>query len=186
MKLTFSSRKGWIFFTILVLFFQSCKTADKAVSQKMKKTATKTESVSKKNDFSEFNANFGYEIPSTANRKLIEVVNSWLGVPYKYGANSKTGTDCSGMIGEVVREVYGINLDRSSNDIFENTKKIPRSQLDEGDLVFFKIDTKKIGHVGLHLHYGYFVHATTRKGVLISNLSESYWDKYFVGCGRFK
>jgi cell wall-associated NlpC family hydrolase len=184
MKLTFSSHKGWIFFVILVLIFQSCKTSNKSIPSKSKKTPRK-EKVSNSNDFSKYHSKFGYTIPSNANPKLIETVDSWLGVPYKYGANSKSGTDCSGMIGQVVREVYGINLDRSSNDIFDNTKKISKSQLAEGDLVFFKIDTKKVGHVGLHLHHGYFVHATTRKGVLISNLEETYWKKYFIGCGRF-
>jgi lipoprotein Spr len=180
--------KSILLLLVFILSFQSCKTGDKGKKSapKKKNERTTTTKVDKGFNFSAYSQRFGYTIPSNANKKLIEVVDSWLGVPYKYGANSKSGTDCSGMIGQVVREVYGVNLARSSSDIFEVVKKISRSQLSEGDLVFFKIDTKKIGHVGLHLHNEYFVHATTKKGVLISNINEPYWTKYFVGCGRFK
>ena len=54
----------------------------------------------------------------------------------------------------------------------------------EGDLVFFRVNSKQVSHVGIYLMNNYFVHASTSKGVMISNLNEEYWQKYFEGIGR--
>jgi lipoprotein Spr len=46
------------------------------------------------------------------------------------------------------------------------------------------VRSKKITHVGVYLANNYFVHASTTQGVMISNLNEDYWRKYFAGAGR--
>ncbi|HRP84618.1 MAG TPA: NlpC/P60 family protein, partial [Saprospiraceae bacterium] len=61
---------------------------------------------------------------------------------------------------------------------------IRKNELKEGDLVFFKINGPKVSHVGLYLSDGYFVHATVKKGVMISSLSEPYYEKFYSGSGR--
>jgi len=61
--------------------------------------------------------------------------------------------------------------------------KIKKEQLQQGDLVFF--NTKGgISHVGVYLQNNKFVHASTSGGVMISDLSESYWSKRFVCAAR--
>ena len=121
------------------------------------------------------------------NKKLYKEVDEWLGVPYKYGGQSKKGTDCSGLVVEIYKEVYGIKLYRSSSEIYEkNCKKIKKSDLKEGDLVFFitSKNEKKINHVGLYLKDDKFVHTSTKKGVIISELKEPYYESTFFDAGR--
>ena len=72
------------------------------------------------------------------NKKLYKTVEDWLGTPYKYGGQSKDGVDCSGLVVEIYRTVYGKKLYRSSYEIYDkNCKAIKKKDLKEGDLVFF-------------------------------------------------
>ncbi len=119
--------------------------------------------------------------------KLHNEVASWLGTPYKYGGQSKDGVDCSGLIMQIYKNVYGKKLYRSSYEIYnKNCRHINKKELNEGDLVFFitSKDKKRINHVGLYLNNNKFVHSTTKKGVIITDLSESYYEKRFVGAGK--
>ena len=56
----------------------------------------------------------------------------------------------------------------------------------EGDLVFFKIGQSTVSHVGVYLANDRFVHASTSSGVMISDLNEAYWKKYYAGGGRIE
>ena len=59
-----------------------------------------------------------------------------------------------------------------------------KDKLKEGDLVFFKIRSKRISHVGIYLANNFFVHASASQGVMISNLTEGYWQRFFAGAGK--
>jgi lipoprotein Spr len=61
---------------------------------------------------------------------------------------------------------------------------INKTELKEGDLVFFKIGSKSISHVGVYIGDNKFAHASSSKGVMISNLNDSYWQRYFYKGGR--
>lgn len=118
---------------------------------------------------------------------LYEVIVDWYGVPYKYGECSKYGVDCSGFVNMLYQKVYHKTLERQADDIFhKQCRKIDKKDAEEGDLVFFKIESKKITHVGVYLRNNKFVHASTKKGVMISDLNEPYFQKYFYAVGRVK
>lgn len=71
------------------------------------------------------------------NLELFTVAEKWLGVPYRYGGNTKKGCDCSGFVSQVYKAVYGKSLERNSAAIRDkNCSQIRRSQLRTGDLVF--------------------------------------------------
>lgn len=114
---------------------------------------------------------------------LMEVID-WMGSPYAYGLCSKDGTDCSGFTKEVIKSVYGINLVHSSAGIFGQCEAVIKQDLQQGDLVFFKIYKKRISHVGIYLADGYFIHASTRAGVIVSSLNEPYYLRTFYSGGR--
>ena len=121
------------------------------------------------------------------NKRLYREVKSWLGVPYLYGGQSKTGADCSGFVMEVYKVVYGKNIQRNSAKIFQqNCREIKKSDLSEGDLVFFctrATNTGTINHVGLYLKENKFAHASSR-GVVVADLNQNYWTAHWVAAGR--
>lgn len=118
-----------------------------------------------------------------ANTALLQSIAGWMGTPYRYGGNDKNGTDCSGFINAVYAEVYRVQLPRTTTEMEKLAQQVKERNLAEGDLVFFAIASKKTGHAGIYLHEGYFAHASTSKGVVISRLSQDYWKQYFVGGG---
>ena len=118
---------------------------------------------------------------------LFDELRTWLGTPYRYAGNDKgEGVDCSGLVVQVYLTVYGIPLERRSADIFDkNCTPINKSDLRQGDLVFF--DTSKkggISHVGIYLRDNYFVHASSSRGVMVSNLTQPYWQNHYHTSGR--
>ena len=108
----------------------------------------------------------------------------WLGSPYQYGQCSKDGTDCSGFTRSIYQEVFDKTIARSSGAIYHQCKPVKKAKLKHGDLVFFKIGSSRISHVGVYLGYGNFIHASTSAGVMVSNLEEDYYKRYFYSGGR--
>lgn len=113
--------------------------------------------------------------------KVIE----WMGIPYSYGGNSKKGIDCSHLVIQLTKDIYYNSISGNAATLYEASHKLKIQELSEGDLVFFKINTSYISHVGVYLQNDLFVHATVGKGVMISSLNEPYYKKYFFGSGRF-
>ncbi|MCK9164018.1 MAG: NlpC/P60 family protein [Bacteroidales bacterium] len=121
-------------------------------------------------------------VPKT---ELTEYCKSWIGTPHVMGGMTRSGVDCSGFVGSVYKDVYGISLPRNSGDIEKVVDPIDdKSKLKEGDLVFFNGRSGKVNHVGIYIKDDTFVHASSSKGVMISNLNEKYWIKIYRRGGR--
>ncbi|TAF79010.1 MAG: glycoside hydrolase [Sphingobacteriales bacterium] len=118
-----------------------------------------------------------------SNGRLYAFINDWEGVKYKMGGLDKNGIDCSGFVYTLFKDVYGRNIPRNTSAILNILKRKYEDELLEGDLVFFDYDGKKYSHVGVYLQNGYYVHASTRKGVLVMKLKDPYTYKYFSRCG---
>jgi cell wall-associated NlpC family hydrolase len=127
------------------------------------------------------------ELPPSdiSNFSLYKFIDRWIGTKYCIGGNDIKGIDCSGFAQKLYGEVYGVDLLRTAIEQFSNCKRIKNPKdASEGDLVFFHIRSKRISHVGVYLANNYFVHASRSGGVMISNLDEDYWHKYYAGCGK--
>jgi lipoprotein Spr len=118
------------------------------------------------------------------NINLYVFIDEWYGTPYKYGGKNKNGIDCSNFTSTLYNEVYKKTLTGPSFSIFDQCNVVSKSNLTEGDLVFFKINNDNISHIGVYLQNNKFVHATTKKGVMIDDLDEPYYKKYFYKAGR--
>lgn len=118
------------------------------------------------------------------NLTLYRFVEEWTGVKYKYAGKDKNGIDCSGFTSRLQKDVFKKEVSGPSWSIAQNCESVKRSEVKEGDLVFFKIDSPRISHVGVYLQNGHFVHASTSKGVIISSLDEKYYTKYLDSFGR--
>lgn len=126
----------------------------------------------------------GIERGPDDNEELYNAIQTWMGTPYRYGGTDKNGVDCSGFVGHIYRKVYNINLHRVANDMQEDVTLISKSDLREGDIVFFTNSKGRVSHVGIYLKDGLFVHSSTSRGVIISRLDDKYWSKHFYKGGR--
>lgn len=124
------------------------------------------------------------EVESISNAGLLSFIEEWSGTRYRYGGKTKEGIDCSAYSGALCNTVFGLNLPRTARDQYASCNKLKRDELQEGDLVFFNT-RGGVSHVGVYLANGYFTHASTSNGVMISNLDEGYYSKRFIGGGRF-
>ncbi|MDB5091177.1 C40 family peptidase [Mucilaginibacter sp. OK098] len=125
----------------------------------------------------------GVAMSATSNMKLFHFVYDWIGTPYRFGGSSRRGIDCSAFTKELYSEVFNMDIQRSSRDIFSMVSPVRRDDLKEGDLVFFKIHSRRISHVGIYLGNNRFAHASSR-GVAISSLDDAYYRRYFYRGGR--
>ena len=125
----------------------------------------------------------GVALSATSNMKLFHFVYDWIGTPYRFGGSSKKGIDCSAFTKELYSEVFNLDIQRSSRDIFSTVSPVSKDELKEGDLVFFKIHSRRISHVGIYLGNNRFAHASSR-GVAISSLDDAYYSRYFYRGGR--
>ena len=103
---------------------------------------------------------------------------SWKGTRYRYGGLSRKGVDCSGFTLLTYKELFGTNLPRTVKEQVKKGKKVQRSSLQPGDLVFFKTGVFQ-KHVGIYLEKDRFMHASRSSGVMISRLDNSYWNKRY-------
>jgi len=115
---------------------------------------------------------------SSVDYKLQSFYNEWRGVKYKWGGNSKRGIDCSAFIQQAYKKSFNIKIPRTTKTQVKVGKTIKRSQLKLGDLVFFKTGYDQ-RHVGIYLDNGKFMHASTKRGVIISKLNNSYYNRHY-------
>jgi cell wall-associated NlpC family hydrolase len=108
-----------------------------------------------------------------------------VGKPYRYGGESPSaGFDCSGLVQYSFRQA-GLRVPRSTEAQLRASRRVPRSQLRPGDLVFFDQDGKKKGHVGIYLGNGRFVHApSSGKRVRTDSLDSRYWKRHLSDTRR--
>lgn len=122
------------------------------------------------------------EVEQIVNLNLFRVLDEWMGTRYRLGGATKDGIDCSALMQILFTSLYGITIPRTAREQYDFSRKISRTELKEGDLVFFNT-IGGVSHVGMYLQNNKFVHAST-SGVTISDLYDEYWRKKFIGVGR--
>ncbi|WP_010518243.1 C40 family peptidase [Croceivirga radicis] len=121
--------------------------------------------------------------------EIINIALQFTGTRYKFGGTTRKGMDCSGLVYVALLE-NNISFPRASYQMATEGKKINLSQVQKGDLLFFKTGRKgkRINHVGLVVSIAddeiKFIHATTSRGVIVSSLREGYWSNSFVKANR--
>jgi cell wall-associated NlpC family hydrolase len=120
---------------------------------------------------------------STGADGLRRAAEAYLGVPYRFSGQSRSGMDCSGFIRQVFAEVYGLDLPHSSAAIYGMGEPVPRSGLKAGDVEFFK-SLGFIDHSGIYMGGGYFIHSATSVGVAYSALDAPYFGSHYAGARR--
>lgn len=161
---------------LLCLSLSSCKSKRHIVTKKTNSSTTVTRPAISKNT-------------SKTISEIIEHAKSFEGTRYKYGGTTKKGMDCSGLIyTSFLKE--NIQMPRTTGALSSQGDWIDVNDVQEGDLLFFatKKNSRSVNHVGIvtssrpgHVE---FIHSTTSRGVITSNLSERYWYLAYVQARR--
>lgn len=129
-------------------------------------------------------ANYMQGTSSPTANAIISTAKKYIGVPYLWGGTTPSGFDCSGFV-QYVFKAHGISLNRTCETQYKHGTYVSKSNLQPGDLVFFQNTYKAgISHVGIYIGNGQFIHASSSKGVVISNLSSSYYVSHYYGARR--
>lgn len=120
--------------------------------------------------------------------QIVNNVVDNIGVDYSYGGTSKNGFDCSGLLYSTFKK-FDIDLPRNSSNMATVGEKIDNSKAEKGDLIFFATTSgNRISHVGIITEVNgdeiLFVHASTSSGVIVSSLTETYYQNTFVQINR--
>ena len=111
-------------------------------------------------------------------KALRDEYRRWKGTKHKMGGTDKNGVDCSGFVWAVYKNVFKLDLPRTTKAQRRQGLPVKRYALQAGDLVFFKPPDYP-RHVGIYLSKNEFVHASKSKGVTISQIDPRYWGKYY-------
>ncbi len=137
--------------------------------------------------YSKYSDKLGINLDGTENKDLIMAIDEWFGTPFRMGGCSKYGVDCSCFVKKIYDDVYGLYLSRTSKSIYyEDLIPVKKEDLQEGDILCFKIRGRRISHIGIYLKDNKFVHASRKRGVMINDLNEKYYKKRYFSGGRVK
>ena len=107
------------------------------------------------------------------------------GTRYRYGGATPAGFDCSGLVFFTHREL-GLTVPRTSRDQADEAENVKPRKLRRGDLVFFRIGSRRVNHVGIYIGKHQFVHAPgAGKPVTVNSLDDDFYAETFVAAGRF-
>ena len=127
------------------------------------------------------------KIENKNSASLISFAKGKLGSPYSYGSRGPNKFDCSGFVGYSYEKALGIKLPRDSRAMSVTGISIGKSELKEGDLVFFHTGGgNRVSHVGIYIEDGNFIHASSGnvQKVIISNLNSGYYAKCYHSAKR--
>ncbi len=121
-------------------------------------------------------------------QQIAEYASGYIGAKYKYGGKSpETGFDCSGFV-YYIYEQFGYRLERVANDQAKQGVEIEHDALIPGDLLAFYTSGKYVGHIGIYMGSGYYIHAMgSAYGVVLTSLDDAYSQRDYtarriIGC----
>lgn len=116
--------------------------------------------------------------------QIVAFAEQFLGTPYVWAGSSPSGFDCSGFVSYVFKN-FGYTVNRTAASMYSNGVAVDKSELQIGDAMFFASSSESIGHVGIYIGDGEFIHSSSGCGyVTISGLDESYYSRMYVGARR--
>lgn len=123
---------------------------------------------------------------SQVNSVLDEFIKDWMGTRYVLGGSTKRGIDCSNFNKKLYQYVYQVDIQDVCIKQWNQTNRVDREDLKQGDLLFFSSRISPSGwHCGVYIGDNNFVHSSNKKeGVKISSLNEPRYSRAFKSGGR--
>jgi cell wall-associated NlpC family hydrolase len=112
-------------------------------------------------------------------QQIAQYAVQFVGCPYSWGGKSPSGFDCSGLVYYVYKQ-FGIELSRVAQDQATDGVPVDPGDLQPGDILCFYSGSSYIGHAGIYIGFGKFVHAqNSATGVVITDLEGHYAERGF-------
>jgi cell wall-associated NlpC family hydrolase len=115
--------------------------------------------------------------------RVEEAARPWFGAPYRYGGESRYGIDCSALTQNVIGDL-GAELPRTVREQAAAGAPVSAAGIAPGDLVFFRLSSTTVDHVGVALDANRFVHSAASRGVVVDHLMDGYFSRRFAGARR--
>lgn len=161
-KVKYSGQVGYIRSDLVTLLEKPYSNSGSASSSSSSSSSTQTVSI-------------GQQIANYAQK--------YLGYPYVYGGSGPYSFDCSGFTQYIYKQ-FGYSIYRTADVQMNNGYSVSMDNLQPGDLVFF-YNGGGVGHVGIYIGGGSFIHAAnSNSGVIITSLSESWYAARYAGARR--
>lgn len=181
MRVVDSHLKSLLFFLIACLIFTSCKSRKIITDASSARGRELSGTIEQR-----YAMLLGVREKDIKDQRLYKFIDNWMGSPHRLGGMEKSGIDCSGFTTILQKEVFKRDVARTAREMADQVKRLYEEELKEGDLVFFDFGGQPFNHVGVYLHNNKFVHVSTSKGVIISDLKDPWYYKYFSRCGSVK
>lgn len=132
------------------------------------------------------NITFKLEDIKVNHETITNKLEKFIGTKYKYGGNNiKKGVDCSGLIKIIYKELFDINIPRTSRLQYKSGRFIEKDSIVVGDLLFFSYkSSKRVRHVGMYAGNNMFIHSSTRHGVIYTSIYDKYYKKAYLSARR--
>jgi cell wall-associated NlpC family hydrolase len=165
---------------LLLVFISGCQSAIRfSNNYNVRKEVPANTFYKSSNDNSD---KHNYRFEPEDNNSIIQSAEYWIGTPYQYGGDSKSGVDCSAFVQNVYSSV-GINLPRTAQQQYNYILRINEEDLKPGDLIFFG-KNNDVTHVAIYLGNNTIIHSSSSKGVVKQDLNSYKGYSNIVGYGR--
>jgi cell wall-associated NlpC family hydrolase len=126
---------------------------------------------------------------SATDARIITYASTLKGIPYRYGGADRKGFDCSGFSSHVFSKA-GVTIPRTAQEQYNSADMIPSRKAQQGDLLFFGKNKRKISHVGIVVSAKgeplRMIHSASSGGIMVTVIdSSAYWKSRLLGAGRY-
>lgn len=167
-----------------MLLFPIIAIAQSPLKPLIKEKSGDAKAVQELKDFEKSGIEKPFDFGKVSREEFISQAKKYTGTPYKYGGFSKSGIDCSGLISKAFQDL-GLEMTHSVQEMAKYGEIIlDKNKLKPGDLIFFTKTYKTknlISHAGIVVEDAKMLHASSSKGVSVTNINNPYyWDKYYL------
>jgi len=119
-----------------------------------------------------------YKSDNTTTALLYKEYEKYSNTRYKYGGQSTDGIDCSALVQAIYKNSFHKQIPRTTKDQARTGYRVDKNSARPGDIILFKTGYN-VRHAGIVIEKGKFLHASTKKGVIITDIEKPYYKQRY-------